>query len=465
MYRTRTQHTMSSGSFDGQPTIPRCAVAHYNDRTYPNCKEKFMTYIHIHNGTLIDGTGRAPIHDANVVIKEDRIVAAGDLSEATVPLTGDQVIHIDAQGGTILPGLIDAHVHMMFEFSPLQQRVSTPFSLNFYQAARYLRKTLDAGITSVRDAGGADLGVKQAVAQGYVAGPRMQISISVLGITGGHTDGWNPSGVTTHLFPAYPGNPSGICDGVDEVRKKVREVLRAGADVIKVCSTGGVLSPTDHPEFTQFTEEELRVMVQEGQFRRGVKVMAHAQGAEGIKNAVRAGIHSIEHGIYLDHEAIDLMLEKGTFLVPTLLAPVSVIEIGEATGAMPEYGLRKARETVEAHRESIARAYQAGVKIAMGTDAGVMPHGTNLRELGLMCDVGMSPMEVLVATTRTAAECLGWQDQLGTIEQGKLADLIIARTDPLADIRSLENTDNIALVMQGGKIAKDLREGETILAQ
>lgn len=237
----------------------------------------------------------------------------------------------------------------------------------------------------------------------------------------------------------------------------MREVLRAGADVIKVCSTGGVLSPTDHPEFTQFTEEELRVMVQEGAYRRGIKVMAHAQGAEGIKNAVRAGIHSIEHGIYLDDEAIDLMLAHGTFLVPTLLAPLSVLEQAETTGKMPEYGVRKARETIEIHSESIAKAHQAGVTIAMGTDAGVMPHGTNLRELGLMVNVGLSPMEAIVATTKVAAECLGWQDLIGTLERGKLADVIITATDPLADIRSLEKTENIVLVMQEGKVVKELR--------
>ena len=198
-------------------------------------------------------------------------------------------------------------------------------------------------------------------------------------------------------------------------------------------------------------------MVQEGEYRRGVKVMAHAQGSEGIKNAVRAGIHSIEHGIYLDDEAIDLMLENGTFLVPTLLAPLAVVEIGEATGAMPAYALSKAKESIEAHKESIAKAYKAGVKIAMGTDAGVMPHGTNLRELGLMCDIGMTPMETLVATTKVAAECLGWQDRIGTLETGKLADITITRTDPLADIRSLEDTDNITVVIKGGDVLKDIR--------
>ncbi len=417
-----------------------------------------MSYIHIHNGTLIDGNGGEPLRNANILIKDNRIVEIGKtLNRTTISSDVESITRIDAQGGYILPGLIDTHVHMMFEIAPLEQRVSTPFSLNFFKSTQHMRRTLDAGITTVRDAGGADFGVKQAIEQGIVDGPRMQISISVLGITGGHTDNWNPSGISTPLFPEYPGNPNGICDGVEEVRKKVREILRAGAEVIKVCSTGGVLSPTDHPEFTQFTEEELRVMVQEGEFRRGVKVMAHAQGAEGIKNAVRAGIHSIEHGIYLDDEAIDLMLEHGTFLVPTLLAPLAVVEIGEATGAMPEYGLRKAKESIEAHRDSIARAYEAGVTIAMGTDAGVMPHGTNLRELSLMCDIGMNPMEAIVATTKTASECLGWDDKIGTVEEDKLADLIILDVNPLDDIRKLQETSHIQFVMKEGQMMKDIR--------
>ena len=411
-------------------------------------------YTLIRNGTLIDGTGRKPVPDAAILLEDNRIRSIG--LDTSVTLPAGSLTQIDAKGGFILPGLIDSHVHLMLEFSSIEQTVQNPFSLKFFQAVNYMRRTIEAGITSVRDAGGADLGVKQAVESGLVLGPRMQISITILGITGGHTDGWRPSGMTVRLFPAYPGNPDGICDGIDGVRQKVREVLRAGADIIKICSTGGVLSPTDHPEFTQFSPEELEVIVREASYRRGVKVMSHAQGAEGVKNAIRAGVHSIEHGIYLDDEAIELMLEHGTFLVPTLLAPLAVVEIAESQGTMPEYGVRKARETLEIHRDSIAKAYQAGVKIAMGTDAGVMPHGTNLRELGLMCSIGMSPMESIVATTRTAAECLGWEDRVGTIEAGKLADVIITRTDPLADIRSLENPDNIALVIKDGVIVKDL---------
>ena len=413
-----------------------------------------MSYTLIHNGILIDGNGGEPIQNGAVLVKDNRIYAVGHRNDIKLP--DGEITQIDAKGGAILPGMIDTHVHVMFEEINLMRMMSTPFSLNFFTTIDRLKRTLDAGITSVRDAGGADLGVKTAVEQGVIEGPRMQISITVLSTTGGHGDGWLPSGAEMNFFSSYPGSPDGICDGVEDVRKKVREVLRSGADIIKVCSTGGVLSPTDHPEFTQFTPEELAVMVQEGEYRRGIKVMAHAQGAEGIKNAVRAGIHSIEHGIYLDDEAIGLMLEKGTFLVPTLLAPIAVLEIAEATGTMPEWGVQKARESIEAHSESIGKAYQAGVKIAMGTDAGVMKHGTNLRELGLMCGVGMSAMESIVATTRVAAECLGWQDKVGTLNAGKLADVIISKADPLANVRVLEDVDNIGLVMKDGRIVKDI---------
>lgn len=412
-----------------------------------------MGYILIENGLLIDGRGGVPASSGAVLIKGNRIQAVGQRAEMALP--GQDLTRIDAQGGAILPGLIDTHVHFTFEGFDLQQQLAKPFSLRFFEMIGRMRRTLDAGITTVRDAGGADLGVKQAVEQGVVVGPRMQISITVLTTTGGHADGWLPSGLDMGLFSPYPGAPGGRCDGVEEVRKKVREVLRAGADVIKVCSTGGVLSPTDHPEFTQFTPEELAVMVQEGRYRRGVKVMAHAQGTEGIKNAVLAGIHSIEHGIYLNDEVIALMKERGTFLVPTLLAPLAVLEAAEGSGKMPEWGIRKAREVIEIHSASIAAAYQAGVKIAMGTDAGVMPHGTNLRELGLMCGIGMSPMEAIVATTKVAAECLGWQEQVGTLEAGKLADVIVTRTNPLHNIRSLEDTRNIRVVIKDGQVVKE----------
>lgn len=414
-----------------------------------------MAYKLIHNGKVIDGNGGKPIHDAVVLVRDNRIQAVGRKADIRLP-AGD-VTSIDAGGGSILPGMIDTHVHLMLEDINIPKMLAKPFSLRFYESVDTMKRTIDAGITTVRDAGGADLGLKQAVEEGLVIGPRVQISITALSITGGHADGWFPSDNTLDLMPAYPGMPTNICDGINDVRRKVREVLRAGADVVKICSTGGVLSPTDHPEFTQFSPEELDVIVQEAAYRRGVKVMAHAQGAEGVKNAVRAGIHSIEHGIFLDDEAIELMLEKGTFLVPTLLAPLAVIEIGEAAGTMPEYGVRKARETIEFHSDSIGRAYKAGVRIAMGTDAGVMPHGTNLRELNLMCGIGMTPMESLVVSTKVAAECMDMADQIGTIEPGKLADLIVVAADPLEDIRVLEDNNKVKMVMKDGRILKDIR--------
>jgi imidazolonepropionase-like amidohydrolase len=410
----------------------------------------------IRNGTLIDGTGSVPLPKAGVLIAENLIRAVGPISSLGLP--DSPVKEIDAGGGYILPGFIDTHVHLTLEGINIARDMATPFSLRFYRSVQYMRRTLEAGIISVRDAGGADAGIKQAVEEGIVPGPRMQISITPLTITGGHGDFWMRSGHQFHPFPTHPGLPDGRCDGLDGVRLKVREVLRAGAEVIKIYTTGGVLSPTDHPDFTQFSPEELDVIVREAAYRQGVKVMAHAQGSEGIKNAVRAGVRSIEHGIYLDDEAIELMLERGTFLVPTMIAAVAVLETGEESG-MPEYAIRKVRDVIEAHRDSISRAHKAGVKIAMGTDAGVIPHGTNLRELGLMVEIGMMPMEAIVAATKTAAECLGWHDKVGTLQAGKLADIIITRTDPLQNICSLEKTDNILLVMKNGEIIKD-RRGE-----
>ena len=411
-----------------------------------------MAYTRVFNGTLIDGTGRASLADAALLIEDNVIQSVGREAEVPRPAGARE---IDARAGWILPGLIDCHVHFLLEGVNVAQAMATPMSLEFYRAIDRMRRTLDAGVTSVREAGGADLGVKRAVEDGLVAGPRMQISVSILTTTGGHVDFTMRDGTPFQLLPSFPGRPDGRCDGADEVRKKAREVLRAGAEVLKVCTTGGVLSPTDHPEFTQFSPAELEALVQEGAYRRGTKVMAHAQGTEGIKNAVRAGIHSIEHGVYLDNEAIDLMCAHGTFLVPTLLAVVSVIEIGRGTGAMPEWALRKAEEVYAAHRESIAKAHKAGVRIAMGTDAGVFPHGRNLRELSLLTEVGLSPMEALVATTRTAAECLGWQDRVGTLEPGKLADVVVARGDPLTDVHALADPANIALVLKDGAVMKN----------
>lgn len=413
-----------------------------------------MAFVLVKNGTLIDCTGAKPVANGAVLIEDKKIVSVGALESLEIPK--DDITVLDAAGGTILPGLIDSHVHIMSQDHSLEKMLSEPFSYRFYQAPIYMKRTIDAGITTVRDAGGADLGTKKAIDDGLIVGPRLKISVNALSITGGHGDGWMPSGIDTNLFESYPGFPPSRCDGVEEVRKRTRELLRAGAEVIKICSTGGVMSPTDKPEYTQFSPEELRVIVQEAQYHGNVKVMSHAQGTEGIKQALLAGIHSIEHGIYLDDEVIELMLKKGTFLVPTLLAPVSIIENPELEKILLEVVIQKARQVAAIHKESIAKAYQAGVKIAMGTDAGVMPHGMNLRELGLLCDIGMTPMEALLATTKVAAECLEWQEKIGTLEPGKLGDVVVVKGDPLKNIRLVEDQTNIQVVIKEGKILKDI---------
>jgi imidazolonepropionase-like amidohydrolase len=242
--------------------------------------------------------------------------------------------------------------------------------------------------------------------------------------------------------------PSSIVDGVDEARRKVREVIRDGADVIKIATSGGVLSPRDSPDQPGFSLEEIEVIVGEAR-AFGLWVMSHAQSTVGIKNAVRAGVRSIEHGIYLDDEAIELMLEHDAYLVPTLVAPLGVIRASEAGAPIPEWAVTKSREVMEAHRDSFRRAAEAGVKIAMGTDAGVVPHGTNLEELHLMADGGMSPEDVLVATTRTAAELMGLSRELGTIEPGKSADLVVVSGDPF-DFGDL--AERIERVYQDGRL-------------
>ncbi|MFB3905189.1 MAG: amidohydrolase family protein [Acidobacteriota bacterium] len=411
-----------------------------------------MTHSLIHNATLIDVVSGCVLKDAAVLMKDDRISQAG--ARESIKLPDDEVRMIDAKGGFLLPGFIDCHVHLVLEDLTIPKLMSTPLSLTLFKTIDHMRRTLAAGVTSVRDGGGVDLGLKQAVESGLVEGPRMQISITILTMTGGHLDYAMQSGNEYSLFPPYPGRPDGKCDGVEEVRRKVREVLRAGAEVIKVCTTGGTMSPHDHPTHAQFSVEELKVMVQEADYHGSRKVMAHAQGSRGIKNAIRAGVHSIEHGMYLDDEAIELMLERNTYLVPTLLAPVYTLNHCAEMPDLPEWGIRKMKETLEINLESISKAHKAGVKIAMGTDACVSPHGTNLQELGLLCRIGMTPLEALRSATVVAAECLGWQDQVGTLEAGKLADMVVVREDPLKNIASLADKNNIAMVVKGGRVVK-----------
>jgi imidazolonepropionase-like amidohydrolase len=399
-----------------------------------------------HGGSVFDGT-LAPIAEADVVIEDGRIVELG------TGLDADE--QVECTGLTVLPGLFDTHTHVIFSTLDWVEELVTPFSFRFFDAMRNLEATLATGITTVRDAAGADAGIKKAVDDGVIAGPRMRISVNMLSQTGGHADGWLRSGLDLEL--EWPGSPSGRVDGPDAVRRKVREMIRAGADVIKVATSGGVLSPTDDPRHPHFRPDELEEMVAEAT-AAGIYVMAHAQGAEGIKNAVRAGIRSIEHGIYLDEEGIDLMLQRGTWLVPTLVAPLGVLEAVDAGASLPASTIDKARAVVDVHQRNVARAIDAGVKVAMGTDSGVAPHGANLRELDRLVACGMSPQQALVATTSSAADLMGLGEELGRVRPGARADLVLLDGDPLEVATLRERVRRVwkdgTLVVDDGKVLR-----------
>jgi imidazolonepropionase-like amidohydrolase len=373
-------------------------------------------------GQVFDGSGQLPAA-ADVLVEDGHIVEVGPGLDADTA--------VECSGLTLLPGLFDCHVHFMVDgnLDPMDV-IRTPFSMTFYLAAERMARTLSAGITTVREAGGSDLGVKQARNLGLISGPRMQIAITILSQTGGHSDGWQVCGSSMPLWLVeHPGRPPSLVDGPEEMRRRVRELIRAGADVIKVCTSGGVLSERDNPRHGHFRDDELDVLVAEAS-AAGRWVMAHAQATDGIKAAVRTGIRSIEHGIYLDDEAIGMMLDRGTYLVPTLIAPMGVLEAADRGVHVPPSAIEKTKMVMEAHRDSISRAISAGVKVAMGTDSGVTPHGQNLRELAELVGCGMSPAEALVATTRTAAELMGLGSELGTLEPGKRADLVLVEGDP-----------------------------------
>ncbi len=408
----------------------------------------------ITNATIIDGTGSDPLEDGAILIDGGRISTVGRSGQVNIPR--DATV-IDARGANMLPGLIDTHVHFLVEYPDIPRLLVTPPSLRILEAIPRMRATLDAGITTVRDAGGTPAGVKMAVERGLVPGPRMQVAVTLISQTGGHGDGHYPCCIDLHFFGLqFPDLPNGVVDGVEEVRKATREILRAGADWIKLATTGGVLSTADSPRSSQLTVEEIATAVYEAAAQEKL-CMAHAQGTQGIKNALLAGVASIEHGVYLDDETIDLMLEKDAYLVPTLVAPLAVIKYGhDHPDILPPVMAKKAADVAEIHARSFERAVQAGVKVAMGTDSGVGRHGENGQELPLMVRHGMTPMQAIMATTLHAARLLRLDDQLGTLEAGKLADVILVDGDVLHDIHSIADPANVKLVLKGGQVVKNI---------
>ena len=399
---------------------------------------------------VIDGTGAAPIANGVVVVENERIIAIGPAASVRVPAGARTV---DLGDATLLPGFIDMHVHLVGreieDPGAFEQGVKDYPGFAVALATEHARRTLMAGFTSVRMVGAygfEDIGLKRAIDAGYIQGPRIQSAGHSLGITGGHCDENN---YRPGLIDGTP--QTGIADGVEEVRQAVRYQVKYGADVIKTCATAGVLSGgTQGIGASQYSLEELTMMVDEAR-KLGRKVVAHAHGTEGIKIATRAGVASIDHGSFLDEEGARLMKEKGTFLVPTMMAGEAVLRAADA-GAMPPLVAEKARAAGTAMRNATRIAKAAGVTIALGTDAGVGRHGQNGHEFTLMVQWGgLTPMESIVAGTSSAAKLLGWDDRLGTLAPGKLADIVAVPGDPTRDITAMERAN---FVMKNGIVVK-----------
>src|SRR5918994_2997258 len=396
--------------------------------------------------TLIDGTGAPPVRDATLVVQDGRIESITN-GAGGPPLPAHEVI--DATGLTVLPGLIDCHDHLGFHGYELAARwgLSEPASTRNIRTARVIERTLTAGYTTVRDAGGLDAGFRAAVDEGLIRGPRLLTAIAIISPIGGIGDRVSPSGHEC-LVPNDPALPAGVANGVQEVRRVVRTMIRAGADVIKCATTGGASSRAGHgPSDPAFNLDEMRALVDEAH-AHGRKVMCHALGGPGLRLALEAGVDSIEHGCYLDEdpELIPMMAERGIVLTPTLL-----VYVYHRESKAPH--VRERARTLQAHHmAAIAKAMAAGVKVVAGTDAGGHGHPANARELPLLVAAGMTPMQALQAATSWAAECLGLERDLGTIEKGKLADLIVVDGDPLANLGVLQDDTNIRLVVKEGVV-------------
>jgi imidazolonepropionase-like amidohydrolase len=396
----------------------------------------------IRAGRLLDVKTGKTLTNQTILIQGDKIASVG--SEAQVP-AGAQVI--DLPNATVLPGLIDAHTHLTMTTNFGYSRLGISVPREALYGARNARVTLDAGFTTVRNVGASgfsDVALRDAINAGDVSGPRMLVSGPPLSITGGHGD--------NNLLPfEFHATSDGAADGVDGVRHMVRQNIKYGADLIKFMASGGVLSKGDDPQASQYTQEEMKAIVEEAH-RLGRKVAAHAHGAQAIRWASDAGVDSIEHGSYVDDAAIAAMKKNGTYLVPTLYLSDWFLENAEKIGTPPDL-IAKGRAVMPAARRNIARAFAAGVKVGFGTDAAVYPHGLNAHEFAVMVKLGLTPLQAIQAATINDADLLGWSDKVGTIEPGKWADIVAVDGDPLADVTTLER---VKFVMKGGEVVKNL---------
>jgi imidazolonepropionase-like amidohydrolase len=409
------------------------------------------------NCYVFDGLGN--LFKGSVVVEDGKIVDVGSVGSVEVPKDAEV---IDLGGMYLLPGLIDAHLHLvgMRTGDFVKEPLLTPYETFVARVVKDLEELIYSGFTTVGDAGSLiAVKVKQAVNEGTIVGPRIVAAGLTLSPTFGHGDihylpiEYVDFRTTRKLTPLA----SLICDGVDECRKAARYALREDADFIKIMATGGVLSQKDRPEYRQFTLEEIKAIVDEAR-AAGRFVHAHAQGTEGIKNAILGGVKVIAHAIYIDEECSALAKDLDVVVVPTLSIVDRILAIGSKIG-IPEWGLKKAEEANKAHISNIRKAYKLGVKIATGTDfcGGPLRMGDNALEIKLLVEkVGMEPKEALIAATRVAAEAVGLKDKVGTIEKGKIADLIAVSGDPLSNLDILMSKDNIKLVIKEGKIIKKL---------
>ncbi len=393
-------------------------------------------------GRLLDVKTGKMLTDQAIVIDGEKITSVG----AAAGVTSGSATVISLPNATVLPGLIDAHVHLTMNPSFGYQTLGISVPHEALIGAHNARVTLEAGITTVRNVGArgySDVALRDAINAGDVPGPRMLVSGPALSITGGHCD--------NDLLPyEYHATSDGAADGIENVQHKVREIIKYGADVIKVCATGGVLSKGDDPNASQYTLEEMKAIVADAH-RLGRKVAAHAHGAQGVIWASEAGVDSVEHGHLMNDASVATLKKNGTYLVPTLYL-VDWQRENAATTNLPEYAKRKMEMVSEVGKANIKKAIEAGVKIGMGTDAAVYPHGLNAHEIAVYVGLGMTPLQAIQTATINDADLLGWSDKVGTIEAGKWADIIAVDGDPLQDVTTLQH---VKFVMKGGEVIKN----------